>query len=324
MNNIKTILILKTISVVVLGFIFLPAPVSAQSVSLSLTPPILEAVVKPGKDVTQTYTLTNSANETVVMVNVVPFGAFDEFGNVALGEDLQKYDPYNTRFWFKVVSPKISLGDKFSLAPNTSQDIKLKITIPEDALEGDYYFTLIFQTKAGESLGVNQGSISQVKIGSNILLTVSGEGMVDLQSKVEEFSGPKLIDSFSPLPYTARVANTGGSFFKPEGEIAIASWFGKKTLTLAPLNVIAKSIRQINCIEGEKIIPCGLPKGFLLGPYKATLKYKIAGLDKTFESEVTTFAIPVYLIFVLGIVLLLMGIFLKFRHKIRAKLPLDH
>jgi hypothetical protein len=120
-----------------------------------------------------------------------------------------------------------------------------------------------------------------------------------------------------------RIANTGGCFFKPEGEITITSWFGKRTLTLAPLNVIAKSVRQINCIEDEKIVPCGLPKGLLLGPYKATLKYKIAGLDKTFESEVTAFAIPVYVIFGLGVILLLIGIFLEFRHKIRAKLPLD-
>jgi len=323
MNNTKTISILKIISITVLGFILLPAPVSAQSVSLSLTPPILEAVVKPGKNVTQTYTLTNGTNETVVLLNIVPFGAFDEFGNVALGEDLEKYDPYETRFWFNVQSPKVALGGKFSLAPNASQDIKLAINVPEDAIEGDYYFTLIFQTEPGESLGVGQGSISKVKIGSNILLTVSKEGMVDLQSKIEEFSTPKLIDSFSPLPYTVRVANTGGCFFKPEGEIVITSWFGKRTLTLAPLNVIAKSVRQINCIESEKIVPCGLPKGFLLGPYKAILKYKIAGLDKTFESEVTTFAVPVYVIFTLGIILLAIGIFLKFRHKTRAKLPLD-
>jgi hypothetical protein len=275
---------------------------NAQSVSLSLTPPILEAVVKPGEEVSQLYTLTNDANESIFTSHIIPFSSSDEFGNVSLGKDLNEYDPFESRYWFHFNQSDVPLGQKFYLTKGERKNFNLSVKVPDDAPQGDYYFSLVFQTEP-EGIGVKQGLVAQVKIASNILLTVSKDGLVDRQAKIEEFSAPKISDSFAPLYYKVRITNSGSSFFKPRGRIEISSWFGKKTLALAPLNITAKSTRQLYCLEKERIVPCGFGKGFLLGPYKAKLTFGIEGVNKSFEATAVSFAVPVYLFFAAGTVL---------------------
>src|SRR3989338_1003669 len=73
------------ITVITIIIIILKAPQAAgQTTSLSIWPPILEAMIKPGKSITQVYRIKNLADDTVIKVSVVPFSASDEFGHLSL------------------------------------------------------------------------------------------------------------------------------------------------------------------------------------------------------------------------------------------------
>jgi hypothetical protein len=275
-----------------------PPSAEAQSGSLSISPPILEAVTKPGERVTQTYTLKNDGSETYATVFILPFEAADEFGNVKLLQSLDEYDPYNSKYWFSIVQTNVELGKKIRLDRGSSIDITLSINPPADTPDGDYYFTLVFQTEL-DNLFINQGSktaVSQAQIGSNILLSVNKEGVIAKKAKIASFKAPKIIDSFSKINFNVSIANIGNGFFKPFGKISVDPLLGKaQTLTLAPLNIITKSQRTISCMENERFIPCELPSKILIGPYKAKLSFEIDSDKTVYEAQTTIYAIPIYL-----------------------------
>ncbi|BCX15070.1 MAG: hypothetical protein KatS3mg088_753 [Patescibacteria group bacterium] len=267
----------------------------AQNVSLSISPPILEAVIKPGEVVEQAYTLQNSGNETTASIQIYQFEQADEFGNAKIERSLEEYDPLNLKEWFKIKEPQISIGDKFTLGQGEQKTIRLVINPPDNAPDGDYYFTLIFKTSLENSfINTNtKTALSQAEIGSNILITISKEGLVNRKAKIKEFKAPKVIDSFKHLNYELQIANIGEGFFKPFGKITIESILGKKyILNIAPQNIISASSRKISCIENERLIPCQIPAKFLIGPYKATLSFQIEGDKKDYKETVTSFGVP--------------------------------
>ncbi|MBI1872042.1 hypothetical protein HYS10_01345 [Candidatus Collierbacteria bacterium] len=52
-------------TIIILVFALIAAPtVHAQGISLSLDPPILEAIIKPGKNINQTFTIKLTFPET--------------------------------------------------------------------------------------------------------------------------------------------------------------------------------------------------------------------------------------------------------------------
>ena len=70
----------------------------------------------------------------------------------------------------------------------------MSISPPPDAPQGDYYLTLLFETDVNALVG-GQGLVNQAKIGTNILLTVSKDGMPKKESTIVEFVAPRVIDS---------------------------------------------------------------------------------------------------------------------------------
>ena len=121
----------------------------AQTISLSITPPIVELTIQPGKAYTKAYLLTNNGDKDEdITIKLVPFIPEDEYGNVSL--QASEIDAVTKQFetWFDIQKPgSISFGDKFTLPAGKSQEIALTISPPADAEEFDYYFTLLFVTE---------------------------------------------------------------------------------------------------------------------------------------------------------------------------------
>ncbi len=201
-----------------------PHCVRAQSISLSIYPPLLEVMMQPGKSITQVYKISNDGDTDLVLDSVVvPFRVADEYGNVALGDSQSQGDPAkqaleNSQFlsWFYFQNADLSLWQKFVLKAGKTQGIVLKIKVPENALEDDYYVTFLFQTIPQEVTGQNFDAQTQAKIGGNILLTVSKTGEPPKKAEIAEFSlaNPLLqigrlffIDSFDSPVCTLRLAN---------------------------------------------------------------------------------------------------------------------
>jgi len=278
----------------VFGAWFLVIPAKAQTLSLGLWPPILEVIIMPGKSITQAYTITNSGEETIINTKILPFEPSGEHGNISLGGPTStEVGPLQNEPQFSFDNANLSLGKPFRLRSGEVAQVILKIRIPENCPEDDYYDTLLFNTPPGAKIGQSV-SRQAGTIGANILLTVSKDGKPLKKGEILEFGLQRrllcigkgvsltcLIDSLDPLEFLLRVKNTGRAFFKPFGEISVGGLLGQKgEIEILPENILSQASRQINgqCQTEEKIYPCPLtwqPK-FLFGPYQARAEIKVA------------------------------------------------
>ena len=236
----------------------------AQSLSLSIWPPLLEVMIQPGRPVTQVYKLTNASDhELQITPQIFSFKPQGENGGIQISSK------------FKVQSSKLDFfsfesGEKFDqafyLPIGQTREITLKISPPKDTPENDYYYTLLFSTATPTTDQDKNSSSSIAQIGTNILITVSQNGAPNFLARILEFSCPKIIDSFSPVNFTVRLENWGNAFWKPFGKISLTGILKQKEeIELWPQNVLAQSSRKLDVPEFRP----GLP----LGPFKALLEF---------------------------------------------------
>ena len=280
-------------------FIIHNSVAEAQTLGLSITPPIAEVMIIPGKIVTQTFTITNDGNDGMASIYLIPFKAQGESGNVALDEKnaVTATSPYAS--WFSIISPVSTFGEKFYMAGGQRQEITVKIPPPESATEKDYYFTLLYELDNNIPGGtLPMGPTNQARIGANLILSLSRDGNPPKTAEIVGFKAPKIIDSLEKLTFDIRIGNFGSHVFKPDGEITIKPIFGSvETLNLAPLNIISDSVRNIPCLKGEEIIVCQSNRKVLVGVYKSTLEITPNGSSETQSKTVTTVAFPFSIIF---------------------------
>lgn len=301
-NNLMLKKILLVTALLILTIFLKTNIAKAQNVSLSISPPLLEAVIKPGEKIEQTYILKNEGPDTIISADIFPFNQADDFGNPKISRSIKDYDPLSLKYWFSFREPQITLGDKFTLKQGEEKRIVLAINPADNASNGDYYFTLVFRTELDNTFVApdTKSALSQAEIGSNILITISKDGIINRKAAIKEFKAPKIIDSFSKLNYQVKLSNIGEGFFKPLGKITIESVLGKKyVLNLAPQNIISSSSREISCIENEKLVPCQIPTKFLFGPYRATLSFEIDNNKKIYQETISSFGVPIIPIFLL-------------------------
>ncbi len=290
----------------------------AQSLSLNITPPLLEVTIQPGKTITQVYKISNDGDSDLTLTSsILSFEPADEKGNVQLISNLKP--PFLS--WFSFLNANLGLDDKFILKAGQTQEVVLRIKVPKESLEDDHYATLLFETIPGTLINSQTHTQAQAKIGANILLSVSKTGEPPKKGKIEEFSlysslisfnKVKIIDSLDQPLFLIRFRNTGRVFFKPRGSIILTGWSSQKyTLDLLPENVLSNSVRQLRCEEQKTIIPCQIKEKFLLGSYTASLEI---GPDKPtgeYQTTTTFIAIPFKLILSLTIIILVFSIIRK-------------
>lgn len=326
----------------------------AQTLSLSIYPPLLEVMIQPGKSITQVYKFTNGGETDLAFTSkVVPFEPADELGNVKLftsevkpGQNSTSEVVRRSSDFFSFQNADLDLGQKFIVRAGQEKEIVLKIKVPRNAPEDDYYATLLFETIPGVFMGGQSATQAQAKIGTNVLLTVSKDGKPLKRAEIIEFRPENCIfslwkwcflDSFDKPHFVIRIKNTGRAFLKTIGTITTKGWFGQEyQLDLLPENVLVNSARAINCAasnaaatfdsgatpssaEGvntepsEVGSPCQLDSRFLLGRYRAKVEFGLDQLKTDYSAKTTFFALPIKLIF--GLVII-MAIFRLLKAKI--------
>ena len=309
------------ITVITIIIIILKAPQAAgQTTSLSIWPPILEAMIKPGKSVTQVYRLKNEADDTTVTVSVIPFSAADEFGhlNLQFGGKLPNY--------FSLLNADLpELPVTLNLKAGEAQELVLKIAIPEKAEDADYPIALVIESKTTGLLG-GSGSVTRATIASPILLTVSQSGTPNRLAKIETFGiaparrllvgylqGVSLLDSFDPIEFVLRVKNQSFTRLQPIGQIKINNTFGRNVATL-PLqadHILAGTIRQLKQSTSEvKEVPTSEVSDltwfpvFPLGRYTAEAEITPQDTTNTVSQTIVFWVLPYKALLVLGLLFL--------------------
>jgi hypothetical protein len=167
----------------------------AQTISLSLSPPLIETMVKPGKSLLVAYTLENNADPAIMHAYVRSFEPKGNTGAIKIKDELE--GPVH----FSLDNSDIELDKPFFMKPNGSQQLLLRIRIPEGAPEGDYYYTLLASSEPPSMAISSSASGARATIGANILITVTQSGYTKVNAKIALFD---VLSHFS-LPFIGKI-----------------------------------------------------------------------------------------------------------------------
>ena len=111
------------------SFLAMTTTAHAQSLSLNISPPLIQAVVKPGKSLTQIITLQNtSPTSKQLVVRFVPFNSADNFGNPYLLPDAKP----NWLKYFSLANSNIALNQPFVIEASQPGKYSIEIRNIED------------------------------------------------------------------------------------------------------------------------------------------------------------------------------------------------
>jgi hypothetical protein len=305
--------------------------INAQQVSLSLSPPLIETVIKPGKSILVAYTLVNYADPVILSTKVLPFEPKNNFGQIKIKEE------FDGPIRFSLDNADFNLGQEFFLKTNDRQQLLLRIRVPEGAPEGDYYYTLLAETQPPTAQAEKTTSFAKATIGSNILITVNESGKIEIKPKIVifevlprysfSFFGKKInfFDSTDLIPLVLLVENKGKNLIKPEGQIILKGNFGEKAkFDIVPQNILSQSQRlitatpsaEIDCSTLSKIKACQSPislimSGFFLGFYQLSTSLIFGENSPQLSASTSFFAFPLKIFVGLVIVLAIAAIIIK-------------
>lgn len=287
-------------------FFLISRKTQAQTFSLSIWPPLLEIMIQPGRTVNYVYKIANTGDDQTLVAKVLPFEPADSAGNIKLLNLPILLSPLS----FSFQGEEISLGKPFLLKSGESKDLVLKIAVPKNAAEKDYYVSLVFETSSEGKIGQ---SLTQTaaKIAGNILITISLTGEPPKKAQILEFSSPKIIDSFEPVNFILRIENIGTAFFKPFGKIEIEGIFGQKgVVKILPENILAGYSRKMN-LEPWK-------QKFILGPFRARAEFTVDENGDKLSAETTFLALPYKATLALIVIVLILISFKNLPKKIKG------
>ncbi len=326
----------RTVLSMILLFLSLSfTPIHAQGFNLSLSPPLLQATIKPGKSISQVFTIYNNGTTPISLTpKIVPFIPEDNQGNPSLQPQL---NPTWLQYFY-LANSKIFFNKPFILPANQSDQLVLGIKVPEDAPQADHYVTLLVSSDSSgvgsDSPGVARQIISG-SIGANILLTVSNQAapptilnITELQPTNTQYlkiGQTYLLDNLSPIQFTAKLENLGEHLSQAHGLFQILQGTRVNyTQPFLPVNVLAHSTRELTASSSGdprgRVAPAADPAGLSgklvfhpklthIGPYQA--KVNVRSENGSSQNSINLILLPIKALIGLTLSLILLKLILK-------------
>jgi len=301
-------------------------PVFGQQLSLSINPPLIETVIKPGKSIMIAYSVQNGGDPVIAKASVVSFRPRDNFGNISLGSNIE--GPVR----FSLDNADLKMNQNFFLKTGQNQQLLLKIRVPEKIKEGDYYYSLLVETTPPSTIEGIASSKAKATIASNILITVTESGIVEINPKITIFdvidpiklnlfgSALKIFDSFDKIPVVLYVQNRGINKIVPSGNISLRNVFGQSAnYQLIGKNILSSSQRLIeatpspsNSLHLNRKMPVSLIiPGFFVGPYHLQATVSFGENSPTLFAKTSFIAVPFKLIMAIFILIAISVLIIK-------------
>lgn len=288
---------------------------NAESFSLSINPPVAQIIIKPGKSITNVFTIKNLANiPQTFTVRLIPFTSGDTWGNPHL---LPSHNPDWLKY-FSLVNSDISLDEPFEIGANTSQQLVLSLSVPDNAPLTDHYATLLV-TQTTPPAGDLENTRLSGSIGANILLSIN---TTDLPSSTLSISGFSIspsplfkignsfvYDNLETLLFEIKAKNPNSHLIQAKGFLKITS--GDSVIffrNLLPTYLLANSERYITA-SGSSTLSFK-PALTNIGNVNASLNL-FANTAST-NTQITLILLPIKaLLGLITTVLILLAIFTK-------------
>ena len=243
------------------------------------------------------YKLDNLGDPAFINLKILPFEAKDNLGNIRIKSEFE--GPVR----FSLDNSDLQLEQPFFLKAGGSQQILLRIRIPENIVDGDFYYSLLAETApptASEGIG---SARAKATIGSNILVTISNSGNIDIKPRVVLFSTRggstfgrdiKVFDSADKIPLVFIVENKGKNMIKPEGQISLKGNFGETAkYDIISKNILAESQRLLEATPSAQIGRDSLVlSGFFIGKYYLSTQISFGENSPTIFGSTTFYAFP--------------------------------
>jgi hypothetical protein len=285
--------------------------------ALTFSPAIKEYTKNPGETITETLRLYNDSGRDVLLFPV--FADFvaptDESGSPSFVANDTFSDTASLAKWIRRFEPvSIKAGGK--------EEVKLTITIPQNAEPGGHYGAVLFSDTPDttDNIGV------AAQTGPILLVNVLGDIKEDTQL-LDFKTGSKFYSSL-PIDFTYRMENKGSVHESPHGKIKLSGWFPGTSEFLVNermlAHVLPNSIRkQAVFWEGATTTPKTFMekslyefKNFTFGYFTATLDldYGVQKIGKL-TGKTSFWVIPWHAFFWLAILILVLVFALKMYNK---------
>lgn len=293
-------------------FLTYPAVVFAQNLSLSISPPLVEIMIKPGKTVTQAYKIRNDGEPVIIKISLMEYRP----------GDLKASPDFQSENWIQIINNDLSLNTPFLLNSSQEKQVILKINPPLSTPEEEYYRVLMFSTSPNPASQLSESGISQ-SLGSILLVSITRTGEKLKAAQLTKSVIPKIMDSFDPLKLDFDLQNTGKIYIRPVGDINLIGQAGKANFKLLPKIVLPGHIQRLTTdnskSDGQDLHTLYIP-GFYLGKYQVNIAFTLDDSKIKIEQSKTFYALP-WKIFLVLIIFLLVA-FQYF--KIKKRKPRNH
>ncbi len=211
--------------------LFSPAQALAQEdISLVVSPPRTDLVIKPGETVQKSIKVTNtSATELILDAKVIDFIVTDNAGT-PIKVTTEASGRFLASPWFTLESSELVVP------PKETAQLTVVITAPPDALPGGHYAGIFFEPKErrGERKTV---SYTTAQVGSLFALTVPGD--LNYDAVIKDFSVQNFVNEFGPIDFSLTVENQSDTHITPETSLVVTNLIGVKSqpIQLDSLNI---------------------------------------------------------------------------------------
>ncbi len=258
--------------------------VYAQSLSLSISPPIFEIMIRPGKSPTQAFKITNDGDPVIVtakLTELTPSG-------------MKNNPDFQPEAWLTTSNSEVEFGKPFLMRTRETKQLTILINPKKETPEGDYYRILQFTTKPNPELNTSQSSIEQ-NIGIPLLVTVTNTGFVSKSANIKRFIAPYIMDSFDDLNIQIDVENSGKTYFRPIGTVNLEGPLGRAIFNIIPQAILAGQTKTILAQDSFEAISNNLTlsiPGFFIGKYTLKTDFTLDESNIRLTQSKTVYALP--------------------------------
>lgn len=245
-----------------LAFLFFSFPTQLQAqttAGITVIPPKFELFANPGEVVNEVIRVRNESDSPVEFaVFVEDFSSAGEEGRVVL-EEGDTESSFTMKKWIETSTKNILLQ------PGEEKPVGFTISIPRNSEPGGHYASVIFQIGSGEAPPEGAVATVQHRIGSLVLLRVSGD--VVEKAEIQSFTAPSF-STGGPVTIDLRLRNDGTTHVRPNGTLIITNILGAKVeeIPLDGLNVFPGAVRKMTT-EWEPRSPLGIYTATLVSTY---------------------------------------------------------
>jgi len=204
--------------------------VQADSMSISVTPPLIQLTVGPGESWASSLKVINTNSYDVsYYASVVDFKAQGEQGEGTLiplvaGASTTP-NSYSLASWI-TLSP-----EPVRIRAGSSGSIPFTVHVPMNAEPGGHYAAILVGTEPG---GVQlTGPSMRISSFVSSLVFVKIRGETTERGRIREFRTERYVNDTPSADFILRFENTGNTHIQPQGDVVIYNMWGKKRGELA-------------------------------------------------------------------------------------------